>query len=147
MPTPLAHPSHTRFRQFFVHCPPWVRPACAVTNVAFEGFPTYEFEGGQAFLIADVSIESGTPAAATSAKLAWVAVLIYPVGIMIGNILLPFTVRRSIIDDKPTPLSRAISFLYREYDVSAFWWEVRSPPEGNVCGARSLDECTRQLTL
>ena len=24
----------------------------------------------------------------------------------------------------PTHLSRAIEFLYREYDVTAFWWEL-----------------------
>ena len=33
-----------------------------VTTAAFEGFPCYEFEGGRAWLIADVSIECGTPA-------------------------------------------------------------------------------------
>ena len=49
-----------------------------VTNVAFEGFPTYTFEGGRAFLIADVSIESGTTDAALATTLAWVAVIIYP---------------------------------------------------------------------
>ena len=30
----------------------------------------------------------------------------------------------AILAGKETPLSRAIGFLYREYDVTAFWWEL-----------------------
>lgn len=88
-----------------------------VTNVAFEGFPSYTFADGRAFLIADVSIESGTSDAAFSTMLAWIAVLIYPVGLMAVNLLLLVLARGAIIDNKPTPLSRSIAFLYREYDV------------------------------
>merc|ERR1712185_831001 len=43
---------------------------------------------------------------------------------MVGNLLLLLRASRAIIDDKPTPLSRSIAFLYKEYDVECFWWEI-----------------------
>ena len=59
-----------------------------VTNVAFEGFPCYTFDGGRGWLIADVSIECGTAEHGSALSLAWIAVVIYPVGLMVGNLLL-----------------------------------------------------------
>ena len=102
-----------------------------VTKVAFEGFPSYSFEGGRAFLIADVSIEIGTPDADLASALAWIAVVIYPVGLMAGNLFLLIKARNAIIDGKPTALSRAIAFLYHEYNVTTFWWEVGSLLSGS----------------
>ena len=46
-----------------------------VTHMAFEGFPCYTFEGGRAWLMADVSIECGTDEHASVLMLAWVAVV------------------------------------------------------------------------
>ena len=95
-----------------------------VTNVAFEGFPCYEFEGGRGWLIADVSIECGTDTHATARGLALVAIVVYPVGVMVGNGALLWRARTAIIDGKETPLSRSIAFLYREFDITCFWWEI-----------------------
>ena len=94
-----------------------------VTNVAFEGFPCYSFEGGRGWLIADVSIECNTPDHDSATALAWVAVIVYPVGLMVGNLFLLFLARNAIIDGKETPLSRSIAFLYREYGK---WGTARS---------------------
>ena len=45
-----------------------------VTNVAFEGFPCFEFEGGRAFLMTDVKIECGTDDHSFATLLSWIAV-------------------------------------------------------------------------
>ena len=88
-----------------------------VTKVAFDGFPCYQFEGGRGWLIADVSIECGTPEHTSATMLAWIAVIVYPIGLMVLNLVLLIKARNAIINGKETPLSRSIAFLYREYDV------------------------------
>ena len=96
-----------------------------VTNIAFEGFPCYTLEGGQGWLIADVTIECGASEEhAHAVLLAWLAVFLYPVGLMVLNLVLLLWAHHAIIQKKPTVLSRAIAFLYREFDVTCFWWEL-----------------------
>lgn len=95
-----------------------------VTNAAFEGFPCYEFEGGRGWLIADVTIECRTPQHDRARLLAWAAVFLYPVGMWLGCLLLLVRSSKAIMSGVETPLSRACSFLYREYDPSIFWWEL-----------------------
>ena len=95
-----------------------------VTTAAFEGFPCYEFESGRGWLIADVSIECRTPDHASAQTLAWTAVLIYPVGLWLLTLLLLTRARKAIVSGIETPLSRACFFLYKEYDVTCFWWEL-----------------------
>ena len=85
-----------------------------VTHMAFEGFPCYTFEGGRAWLMADVSIECGTDEHAGVLMLAWVAVVVYPKGIMLFCASLLFCASSAILDGKATPLSHAIDFLHRE---------------------------------
>ncbi len=54
---------------------------------------------------------------------AWVAIGIYPVGLLLTVAGLLWRARRSILSPTPpTALSCAISFLYREYDPHMFWW-------------------------
>ena len=89
-----------------------------MTTAAFEGFPCYEFEGGRGWLIADVSIECGTPTHQT--WLSWLAVVIYPIGLWaITFVLLVFSARH-----RDSPLTVACSFLYKEYDDQYYWWEL-----------------------
>lgn len=95
-----------------------------MTNVAFKGFPCYPFEGGRGFLIADVKIECNTAEHSGVTSLAWIAVIVYPVGLMATNLMLLLKARKAIIHGKHTPLSRSIAFLYEEYDVACFWWEI-----------------------
>ena len=96
-----------------------------VTKVAFDGFPCYSFaDGTRGWLRQDVSIDCNTPEYTTVTMTAWVAVLLYPIGIWSFCAILLLRASTTIIAGKETPLSRAIGFLYREYDVTAFWWEL-----------------------
>jgi hypothetical protein len=95
-----------------------------VTQIAFEGFPCYRLVDGTGYLMADVGIQCGTTSHNQAKFLAWVAVIIYPIGLMVFNAVLLFRARKAILDGKPTPLSRSIAFLYKEFDPTIFWWEV-----------------------
>jgi len=95
-----------------------------VTTAAFQGFPCYEFESGRSWLIADVSIECNTPNHAFAMSHAWLAVFMYPVGMFVVNAVLLMRARQAIVSGRPTRLSRAIRFLYDEYDTACFWWEL-----------------------
>ena len=69
-----------------------------VTKVAFDGLsPCYELDDGsgvtRGFLIADVDIECRTPKHTRVRMLAWLAVALYPVGLMVINSLLLFKAR------------------------------------------------------
>jgi len=100
-----------------------------VTMVAFEGFPCYWFEPvgdapARGWLRADVSIECTTEEHASLTTVAWTAVVIYPVGLFFGCLVMLWKASTAIVSDKPTPFSRSISFLYREYKVKTYWWEL-----------------------
>lgn len=98
-----------------------------VTKIAFDAFPCYSFEdGARGWLIADVSIECDTPDHAQVKAFAWGAIGAYPVGIWAFCFVLLFKASPAIIAGEQTALSKAIGFLYREYDVSCFWWELVS---------------------
>ena len=100
----LALPSTLRF--LFLVYP-------LVTNVAFDAFPCFEFDDGTRWLKADVSIECNSHAWTDEvAPLAWTAVLIYPVGLLVLNALLLFAARRK--RKLETPLSKATAFLHQE---------------------------------
>ena len=74
-------------------------------------------------LISDVAIECGTVEHSKTKQIAWIAVIVYPVGILVLNGSLLFCARRAILSGKPTTLSRSLAFLYREYEPDYFWWE------------------------
>ncbi len=67
-----------------------------VTNVAFEAFSCFEFEGASSWLIADVSIECGTDEHFQAQGLAWVAIALYPIGLLLLNATLLRHARRAI---------------------------------------------------
>ena len=96
-----------------------------VTTVAFDAFSCYEFTESE-WLKADVSIECGTDNHERAEALAWVAIVIYPVGLLALNAALLFRARRAIRTQKATALSRAIAFVHREYEPHIFWWESRA---------------------
>ena len=96
-----------------------------VTKVAFEAFSCYWFmDGTRGFLRADVAIECNTPRHDVVMSIAWGAVAAYPVGIWVFCLVLLFKASPAIIAGKETPLAKALGFLYREYDVTCFWWEL-----------------------
>ena len=49
---------------------------------------------------------------------------VYPIGIWLFCAVLLFKASTTILAGKETPLSRAIGFLYKEYDTECFWWEL-----------------------
>ena len=96
-----------------------------VTNVAFESFSCYEFEEGD-WLKVDVAIECGSSVHDALKRLAWLAILIYPVGLLVVNATLLFAYRNQIQQrsSKRAPMSAAIAFLYKDYKPQMFWWEL-----------------------
>lgn len=104
-----------------------------MTNTAFEAFSCYSFDEGtnytRAFLIIDVGIECSAPwggsqtynAEHTNVTIvAFIAVAIYPLGLLMLNAALLFSCRKAILSGKPTPLSRATGFLHQEYEPAFF---------------------------
>ena len=90
-----------------------------IANVAFEALSCYpEFEDGTRYLIVDVSIECDSNADEYKrvTATAWSAVGVYAFGLLVLNAALLFCAREAILKQKPTPLSHAIHFLYREFE-------------------------------
>ena len=88
----------------------------------------------------DVSIECSTPWVgvtynarhATVMIMAAVTIAVYPIGLFVLNAVLLFRARNAIISGKPTPLSRSIHFLYKEYEPWAFWCAIPPQPACHV---------------
>ena len=81
-----------------------------VTNVAFAGFPCYEFEDGSTFLKKDVSIACDSPYYENQvAPLAVAAIVIYPIGLIALNFNLLVHARKAIIGKRKTMLCTATS--------------------------------------
>jgi hypothetical protein len=96
-----------------------------VTQVAFESFPCYEFDNRlYRYLKADVNIDCNTSAYAGATGLAWVAIILYPIGLLVLNFALLVRCRKSLLAGEETPLTRATAFLHKEYDPICFWWEL-----------------------
>ena len=93
-----------------------------MTNVAFEAFSCYEFEGASSWLVADVNIECDTEEHRSALTLAWVAIVMYPIGLIVLNGALLYTARHAIRSRSPTKLSLALAFLHSEYEPHLFWW-------------------------
>ena len=53
--------------------------------------------------------------------LAMIAVLLYPVGLLVLNGTLLMAARSAILAEKPSQLSIAVSFLHREFEPYTFW--------------------------
>jgi hypothetical protein len=71
-----------------------------------------------------VAIECNTPEHDAVKRLAWVAVLIYPIGVWLGTLAILRKASTAVLSDKPTPFSRSVAFLYKGYKASTFWWEL-----------------------
>ena len=82
----------------------------------------------RSYLRADYAIECSDTNAWSSYKrvelLAWLGIMLYPVGVSVLYSLLLFASRRAILDNKPTPLSKALGFLVRDYEPRYMWWEL-----------------------
>ena len=94
-----------------------------VTNIAFEAFPTYDFQDGGCWLAADVSIVCYSDAHRRVQTLAVIAIAIYPVGVMFLTLGLLLRARSAILANTETGLTRAIGFLHEAYTPPFFYWE------------------------
>ena len=83
---------------------------------AFDAWSCYTFIDSE-WLQDDVRIQCGSDEHWRVKAVAIVAVILYPVGLLVLNAALLFSARNAILADRPTGLSRSISFLYREYKV------------------------------
>ena len=94
-----------------------------VCNLAFDAFSCWEFEGSS-WLKADVAIECGSTKYDDARALAWVAIVLYPIGLLglFGGLL--FAARHAIQQRRPTALSEAIGFLHCEFEPQFFFWEL-----------------------
>jgi hypothetical protein len=93
-----------------------------IANVAFEAFSCYpEFEDGTRYLIVDVSIacDSNAEEYTRVYATAWLAIGVYAFGLLALNAALLFNARKAIVKRVPTTLSRAIHFLYCEFEPYA----------------------------
>ena len=52
------------------------------------------------------------------------AFYLQPAGVSVLFAVLLFASHRAIMDDKPTSLSKALSFLVRDYEPAFMWWEL-----------------------
>ena len=88
-------------------------------------FQLSDFADGSRWLKVDVSIECGSGHYTDKVvPLAWAAVVIYPVGLIVLNASLLFCARKAIQKNEVTELSTAIRFLHKEYEQHVFWWEL-----------------------
>ena len=98
-----------------------------VTQKAFQAFSCYNFDEGTpdstSWLRADVSIECGTGSHAQVQTLGYVAIIVYPVGLLLLFGVLLYTSRDEIKSGRQaTRLSKSIAFLYREYETGWYGW-------------------------
>ena len=98
-----------------------------VTQKAFQAFSCYIFDEGTpdstSWLRADVSIECGTGSHAQAQVLGFVAILLYPVGLLLFFGVLLYISRDEIQSGRQaTQLSKSVAFLYREYETGWYGW-------------------------
>ena len=116
-----------------------VRPILYITflafpmtaSVAFQSFSCEGFDGGAYYLRADYSVRcsdvrSGytSPPHEAIKALAWLAIGIYPCGVPALYTLLLLSQRSALLDDRPTVLTSALSFLHKDYRKAWYLWEV-----------------------
>ena len=96
-----------------------------VSSTAFQAFSCDDFEDGSgSFLRADLAIDCSTPEYVEVVSLAWMGILLYPVGISLLYAVLFRKANRAILDEKPTALSRSLGFLTLDFEKAWFAWEL-----------------------
>jgi hypothetical protein len=71
-----------------------------------------------------VAVDCDTSEYANIQSVAWVALIVYAFGLVAFDGALLFTARKAITTNKPTRISKAIGFLYREYETWAYWFAI-----------------------
>ena len=70
-------------------------------------------------------MECDTDKHSSAIMLAWVAVLVYPIGLLLATaVLLGYHKAEAQGTSPPTKLSKALHFLYAPYKPDAYYWEL-----------------------
>ena len=78
----------------------------------------------KSFLTASLDIECSSTAHQPSIALAVGFIVVWPLAMPLLYALLLYRCRRSIQDHQPSPLSRAIRFLWSDYEDGYYWYEM-----------------------
>ena len=95
-----------------------------VSSRAFQAFDCEEFDDGTRFLRADYSLNCNDAEYRRVRFLAWVAIALYPVGVPLLYLTLLLCARKAILTEQPSALSRSLTFLHQDYELSMYWWEM-----------------------
>ena len=76
------------------------------------------------FITADLSVECSGSSYKSLVLLATLLILLWPVGVPATFAVLLWRCRRSIATHQPSPMSRAVGFLYSELRDDFYMWEV-----------------------
>ena len=95
-----------------------------VSSRAFQALECEEFDDGTRFLRADYSLDCNDAQHRRVFFLAWVAIALYPVGVPLLYLTLLLCARKAILTEQPTALSRSLTFLHQDYELSMYWWEI-----------------------
>jgi len=104
-----------------------------VSSRAFQAFECEEFDDGTRFLRADYSRDCDDPEYRRVLDLAWVAIALYPLGVPLLYFTLLWCARKAIRTEQPTALSRSLTFLHQDYELSMYWWEMVEISKKALC--------------
>ena len=93
------------------------------------------------FLRADYSLDCDDPEYTRVVFLSWVAIALYPVGVPLLYLTLLLCARKAILTEQPTALSRSLTFLHQDYELSMYWWEMVE-----IAKKASCPQCTAHDT-
>ena len=95
-----------------------------VSSAAFRAFSCEAFDGGKMYLRADYAVECDGAEHDAVKRLAWLGILLYPIGVSLLYAALLLRARPAILEKQQTALSKALGFLVRDYEPGFFWWEL-----------------------
>ena len=95
-----------------------------VSSRAIQALDCEEFDDGRRFLRVDYSLDCNDDEYRRVLFLAWVAIALYSAGVPLLYLTLLLCARKAIRTEQPTALSRSLTFLHQDYELSMYWWEM-----------------------
>ena len=96
-----------------------------VSSRAIQALDCETFDDTRVFLRVDYSLDCKDDAEYPRVFfLAWVAIALYPAGVPLLYLTLLLCARKAIRTEQPTALSRSLTFLHQDYELSMYWWEM-----------------------
>ena len=94
-----------------------------VSTKAFQAFPV-EHLGDDAYMKADYRVANGSSKQRLIKLWAYLAILLYPLGIPLMYACLLYQVRHTLWNCELSPLASALNFLHTPFRPEFFWWEL-----------------------